>query len=253
MEKEVKGRLDLILEFIEFIHTEIPDGNALCQFIAVRMLKNYGARNIFIAELKPGGQIIPINQFGFSSDEMDSWSVSSIDDHLPTADALKTNSFVWMADKSDWERDYPDLVKHKYPELETFICWPIHIRGSYMSVIGIAFEQVVVSDHEFKNFLETISGLAGLQISSLKRLRSNVDQDSAVWNLLTNRQHKIVGMMTNGLTNDQIANELGYSSSTIRQETIKIYETLGVPGRKGAMQAYRINFPIHGNVTTPVS
>ena len=115
-----------------------------------------------------------------------------------------------------------------------------------MSVVGVVFNQVVTSNHETKNYLETISGLVGLQISSLKRLRVSVDQDSGVWNLLTNRQHKIVSMMSEGMTNHQIADELGYSQSTIRQETIKIYETLGVPGRKGATQAFRISFPIHG-------
>ena len=116
-----------------------------------------------------------------------------------------------------------------------------------MSVIGVVFNQVILQSHELKNYLETLSGLIGLQMSSFKRTKMTVDQDSAIWNLLTNRQHKIVAMMAEGMTNNQIANELGYSQSTIRQDTIKIYEILGVAGRKGATQAYRINFPIHGN------
>lgn len=251
MMSEVKGKLDQVLELIEFIHTEIPDGNSLCQFVTIRMLKEFGALNMFISELKPGGLIIPTYQFGFTEEEMQSWNISSVDDHIPTADALKTNSFIWLADREDWDRDYPDLAKFKYPEVETFICWPIHIRGAYMSVMGVSFTKVVASNHEIKNYLETISGLVGLQISSLKRLRVSVEQDSALWNLLTNRQHKIVAMMSEGMTNNQIAEELGYSHSTIRQETIKIYETLGVTGRKGATQAYRINFPVHGANQVP--
>ena len=159
---------------------------------------------------------------------------------------LFRSSFVWLADNEDWKRDYPALIQHKIPTAETFICWPIHIRGSYMSVIGVLTKAVVLQSHELKNYLETLSGLIGLQLSSLKRTRSTVEQDSVVWNLLTNRQHKIVAMMTEGMTNNQIASELGYSQSTIRQDTIKIYEILGVAGRKGATQAYRINFPVHG-------
>jgi DNA-binding CsgD family transcriptional regulator len=55
-------------------------------------------------------------------------------------------------------------------------------------------------------------------------------------------------MIADGRTNYQIANELGYSQSTIRQDTIKIYEILGVAGRKGAIVAYRMNFPLHDNI-----
>lgn len=245
----VKGQLDRVLELIEFIHTEIPDGNALCQFITLRSLNEIGATHAFIAELKPGGLIIPVYQFGFTEEEVASWAISSIDDHIPTADALKTNSFVWLADNEDWNRDYPALVQHKIPTAETFICWPIHIHGSYMSTIGVVFKNVIIQSHELKNYLEILSGLIGLQMSSLKRTKLTVDQDSSIWNLLTNRQHKIVAMMAEGMTNNQIAMELGYSQSTIRQDTIKIYEILGVAGRKGATQAYRVNFPIHGNAS----
>jgi DNA-binding CsgD family transcriptional regulator len=247
MGKAVTEKLDKVLELVEFINSEIPDGNAICQFVTLRTFNELGAFTMFISELKPGGLIIPSYQFGFSHEEMESWSISSVDENIPVADALKNNSFIWLADNEDWHRDYPDLLNHKIPDGQTFICWPIHIRGAYMTVVGVAFKKVLIQDDETRNFLETISGLIGLQISSLRRTRLSVEQDSSVWNLLNNRQHKIVAMMSEGMTNNQIAAELGYSQSTIRQDTIKIYELLGVPGRKGATQAFRVNYPIHGN------
>jgi DNA-binding CsgD family transcriptional regulator len=214
------------------------------------MLQEHGAINAFIAELNPGGLITPVYQFGFTEEQMESWKVSTIEDDLPSADALKTNDFVWLADNEDWIRDYPNLVKFKYPNAETFICWPIHVRGSYMSIMGIVFGKVVNRTHECQNYLETIGGLIGLQISSLKKLRVSVDEDSNVWNLLSNRQHKIVTMISEGRTNNQIAQELGYSQSTIRQETIKIYEILGVAGRKGAAAAFRSTFPAFAHTSS---
>jgi DNA-binding CsgD family transcriptional regulator len=247
MGKTVSDKLNKVLELVEFINSEIPDGNALCQFVTLRTFNDLGAINMFISELKPGGLIIPSYQFGFSHEEMESWNISSVDEHIPAADALKNNSFVWLSDNEDWDRDYPDLANYKIPAAQTFICWPIHIRGAYMTVLGVTFKNVVLQNDETRNFLETISGLIGLQISSLRRTRLSVEQDSSVWKLLNNRQHKIVSMMSEGMTNSQIAAELGYSESTIRQDTIKIYEILGVPGRKGATQAFRVNYPIHGN------
>jgi DNA-binding NarL/FixJ family response regulator len=38
--------------------------------------------------------------------------------------------------------------------------------------------------------------------------------------------------MFKGLTNAQIAGEVGYSESLVRQETIQIFRVLGVSGRK---------------------
>jgi DNA-binding CsgD family transcriptional regulator len=51
---------------------------------------------------------------------------------------------------------------------------------------------------------------------------------------LTNRQLVILEFMAQGLTNAQIAQELMLSESSIRQETVKIYRSLGVNNREAA-------------------
>lgn len=51
---------------------------------------------------------------------------------------------------------------------------------------------------------------------------------------LTSRQITILGFLADGLVNAEIARELLLSESTIRQETVKIYRALGVPGRQEA-------------------
>jgi DNA-binding CsgD family transcriptional regulator len=54
---------------------------------------------------------------------------------------------------------------------------------------------------------------------------------------LSTRQIQIVQYIGSGLTNSQIGKELLLSESTIRQETIKIYKSLGVSGRDQAVIA----------------
>ena len=246
MAAEKSGRLDKVLELVNYIHTENPDGNALAQYVTLRTFSEFGAINLFLSELKSGGLIFPTYQFGFSQEEIDSWQISNIEENIPIADALKSNSFIWLADNEDWERDYPDLVKYKIPNAQTFICWPIHIRGAYMSVVGSSFREAIPQNHELRNFFEIIGGLMGMHLSAQKQSASPMENPANSWNLLTNRQQVVIELMSDGMTNNQIAIKLGYSLSTIRQETIKIYELLGVAGRKVAVQAYRINFPIFG-------
>jgi DNA-binding NarL/FixJ family response regulator len=49
---------------------------------------------------------------------------------------------------------------------------------------------------------------------------------------LTERQSLILDLIKEGKTNIAIADRLGYSESLIRQETMVIYQKLGVDGRR---------------------
>jgi LuxR family maltose regulon positive regulatory protein len=54
---------------------------------------------------------------------------------------------------------------------------------------------------------------------------------------LTPRQEKILDLMRSGLTNEDIAQKIGYSSSLVKQETMLIFSKLGVSGRKDLTSA----------------
>jgi DNA-binding NarL/FixJ family response regulator len=51
---------------------------------------------------------------------------------------------------------------------------------------------------------------------------------------LSTRQISILRGMVEGKTNHELANELGFSVSTIRHETMRIYQALAVSDRKEA-------------------
>lgn len=63
---------------------------------------------------------------------------------------------------------------------------------------------------------------------------SSFDFDTEVRGQLTQRQLSILRGMVEGKTNHELANELGFSVSTIRHETMRIYEMLAVSDRKEA-------------------
>jgi DNA-binding NarL/FixJ family response regulator len=58
-------------------------------------------------------------------------------------------------------------------------------------------------------------------------------------NSLTERQELILRLISEGRTNGDIADVLGYSESLIRQETIRIYAHLGCSGRTEAASIFR--------------
>jgi DNA-binding NarL/FixJ family response regulator len=57
---------------------------------------------------------------------------------------------------------------------------------------------------------------------------------------MTTRQLQILGMMAEGLTNAEIALRILLSESTVRQETIRIYRSLGVNNRADATSKGRL-------------
>ncbi len=67
---------------------------------------------------------------------------------------------------------------------------------------------------------------------------------------LTVRQLEILNCISTGMTNSGIARKIGFSESTVRQETISIYRKLGVSNRKEAAEIGRMNglIPIKSTV-----
>lgn len=234
--------IPLIIDFVEFLKRENPTFDQMCQFSVIRTFGFLKATSMFGAKLEPTGTIRPIGQFGFSKEVMKSWESSHVDEDIPTGDALKTNNIIWLADKDQWLRDYPHLAKYSLEmTANTFIAWPISVRGAYMSVLGICLESNLKPTPDLISLFETIGGLIALQLSKSTESASDPESDriSALINFFTRRQRDVLTLVSDGLTNPQIAKELGFSESTIRQETMRIYEILGASGRADAIKLFR--------------
>lgn len=229
-------------ELIAYIQREDPSLEEMCQFAVIRTFNFLDASALFEAVLDADGNIRPVGQFGFSAEIMKSWASSNINEDLPTADALKTNNIVWVADKKAWETDYPHLSKYDMDfTTNTFIAWPITVRGAHMSVLGLCLRGVEAPTPGLISYFETVGGIFALQQSKARVLTTSQVEDEIVskLNLFTRRQRDVIRLVTEGLTNIQIASELGFSESTIRQETMRIYEILGATGRSDAIRMYR--------------
>jgi DNA-binding CsgD family transcriptional regulator len=81
-------------------------------------------------------------------------------------------------------------------------------------------------------------GAQFLESSGIGSLASR-DQREANPDELTPRQLRVLGYMSEGMTNAEIAKEIMLSESAIRQETVKIYKALGVKSRGEASKKAR--------------
>ncbi len=218
----------------------------LSQYLVLKTLTPLGANQLFLAQLHPDGMVRSIDAFGYSEAQMDGWREFPLSEKLPVTDAIKNDQLVWLADKDDWEKDYPELAK--YPgELSsnTFIAISIDIYGAPAGALGIMSSDQVQPNPELISFVSAIGGMVGLYLSRVSEGRfAPVTRGNAGANgeFLTPRQMRILDLMAQSFTNPQIAKELGFSESTVRQETMRIYQILQVSGRKEAInEAQRRN------------
>lgn len=170
--------------------------------------------------------------------------ISVFDKHL-VSEAIRTSSLVW----SNGGRPTSAKTVNQSVNL---IAWPItseeRVLGVLLALSDVPFKESV---HDLEYF-EALSTIIGNAIHRLKPANGNgsarrklsgdhsnsnfsIDHESK----MTERQEVILKLISEGRTNGDIADVLGYSESLIRQETIRIYAILGCSGRAEAASIYK--------------
>lgn len=232
-----------ISELSEYLSRSEVTPALLSQFLVLKTLQPLKANQIFISQLHPDGMVRPIDAFGYSDEQMAGWKEFPLTDNLPVTDAIRNDQLIWLADSSDWHREYPELTK--YPgdlASKTFIAISIDIYGAPAGALGIMSQEQIQPSPELISFISAVGGMVALYLSRINEGRyaqivrgpMNMSQ-----NFLSPRQMKILELMAQDFTNPQIGKELGFSESTVRQETMRIYQILQVSGRKDAIHEAR--------------
>ena len=115
--------------------------------------------------------------------------------------------------------------------------------GSLQGYMTIKFSQPVVDKATSQESIEDICQLVGIFLNGASAIKSNSDPEKPLGSqseqigikaAMTQRQLLILAGMVEGKTNHELAEDLGFSVSTIRHETMRIYENLVVSDRKEA-------------------
>ena len=112
-------------------------------------------------------------------------------------------------------------------------------RGAVHGYLVLRFSSPVNDSDKVEEIARNYAVALGLYLSLAHEsgatpTRSVVDRGDTGSDQLTPRQISILRGMVEGKTNHELANELGFSVSTIRHETMRIYQALSVSDRKEA-------------------
>jgi DNA-binding CsgD family transcriptional regulator len=244
--------LNEVSDFCEFLATKIHTIEEILSHITLRVFSRLNASTTFICELNSQNLVESLGVFGLGKGLEDKYpNLYSFNEPLPVPDAMRKRKVLWINTLPKWPDEYPGLKDA--PDVKgarTFICFPIEKSGTPVGAFGLFCNTKINYDSDTEIFLKAIGNVLALHLyreprisdeknkfdSNLKATKSN----SVPVNIeLSERQNLILRLISEGRTNIVIGELLGYSESTVRQETIKIFAKLKCNGREEASTIYR--------------
>ena len=233
--------LEIISDFTIFLQNKGLTIQNICQYLVTVTLKDYGFYCSVFAEIQKSGRVRVTSHFGADPKDVEAWQDMSLEIKTPVNDCLRENRIVWINTLPNYSQDYELLNSLPTDDrLKTLVAFPLRGSSHLLGALSILSSKKIELDTEIELLIKSLGHLTALRMeinsnSKNKSLdSSNGESPISATNLsqLTPRQKKILEMLIEKKTNKEIADVLIYSVSTIKQETIAIYEKLGLRGRE---------------------
>jgi len=196
--------MTLIRKLISWL-TYHPTCDEIARALATDYLKELSVQGIRFSRLQNDDSIIILGQFSFlKGQRQDRWCNNSSVYLETLLDRGVTQGHLMVA----FHKSVSESDKNRVAETIRDLCVPLALYLSFLS--------------------QPLSGSIGTQVpGDLNSRETGAGQLSA-------RQLSILRGMVEGKTNHELATEMGFSVSTIRHETMRIYQALAVSDRKEA-------------------
>ncbi len=226
MRSPSSGRL---VRFFDWL-SERPNPDEICRVLAMDFMGGYKPAKCRIAIIQQDDSLFFIGDYGWT----------------PSTTGARIESAVWRAASDEINKVLVTAHSYGWNAEGTVLIAPIRERGILLGSILMIFPDPVSDLEEAGNMLMELGTPMGMYLAlhSLHQAGSQTVKTSggklrSVKEVnenpkLTQRQILVLNGMAEGMTNHEIARELGYSVSTIRHESMKIYENLGVSDRHEA-------------------
>jgi len=217
-----------IRRFIEWLSFH-PSADDIARALATDYLLDYGVNAIRFGRTNSDDSAMVLGQYGYAN--ADDWRNRVIPGIEWRAFDMPEVDIITGKNKDRWAPNSKMCVVQ------------LRDRGVMQGHVVIEFSQPI-SDDKKTHVLESIEDYCvpiALYLSFQNRAATNVasinlpnDSRDAGAGQLTQRQILILRGMVEGKTNHELATEMGFSVSTIRHETMRIYQALAVSDRKEA-------------------
>ena len=232
-----------ITELSGFLSRSPRSYNEVAQFLSLRILNDFQPVCLYIAELIETGVLCPLGSFGYESKDIANFQEVSLQEKTPMTLAVSSNDVVVVDNEVTKLKQFTVLeVMQSNPNWKSLISVPAYPNGgfTFLSAITVDLKE---ADQLFLIAVGALLGLYGQSIppALVDAARIAKEQTNLEGFPLTQRQLVIAGMLERGHSNFEISQEIGFSESLIRQESVAIYEKLNVSGRKAMQAIHNLN------------
>lgn len=250
------GNPAAMLHTVRFLMTR-PTCEQICQQLTLDVLQVHASRQAVLALFGTDGSLRVVGEFGAGSRDGAAATRLSLWDHQPLADAVRTGEPV-ILDGTDADGTAMVGGAEAYPLV---VAWPLNLPSQRVGALQIACAEPV-DLARLRADLTGVSAALALYLSLLTSIAASPDHALSVLSAsesngslalgdfaanatrahgrpvpeaLSERQISVLELMAQGMTNAQIARRIGFSESTVRQESMVIYRFFGVGGRQEAV------------------
>lgn len=241
---------ELVIQMLHYLMGR-PSFDDIAQHLVLTLTPRHGTKAALIGECHPDGTLSALGAFGLVPTITEPLTQVSLWDSSPLSDAIRTGRPVLCSRRGEAAARYPSLTVLRAVDDPT-LAWPLALPSQLVGGMQLFFHKGLEAQAVQRD-LTGIGAVLALYVSLLRlgptqpaphedpRRSPSPSRKSAEPQSLSNRQRAILHQVAGGRTNAQIARALGFSESTIRQETIAIYRALGVSDRHAAVRQARAN------------
>lgn len=240
---DVSQQTDRMIALLSYLASK-PTLDDVAQFLVLDIFREHRPRAALISVFDSSGNVSAAGSFGLASDVVRALRRMSLWDRSPAVDAIRDGEPLVLNDRTSLLQQYPWLENHECL-LNPTTAWPLTLGTQRLGSLQVQFSEAVRHEDVAPVFAAT-APILGLYVSLRSPMtngesleQSHVTPRSGngqVETELSARQVRILHLLAEGLTNPQIAARIGFSDSTVRQETMAIYRFLGADGRREAVR-----------------
>lgn len=240
----------ILNKFIPRISSSSITPSEICRIITLETLQEFGVSCAMISEVSKHETLHEIGSFNLPENLYRIWKEVPLSHHNPMTAAITSNKNIWINSLPKWPSDFKDLDSLKLPSnFKSIVVTPLHYLHVAAGALTFFSTQRLAYEPEFEAFITSIGNILSMSLQVSFESKSAFKSDyknssrSAIARL-SDRQKRILKLVAERKTNARISELLGFSESTVRQETMKIYAILNVKSRFEAADCYKSNWDL---------
>jgi DNA-binding CsgD family transcriptional regulator len=221
----ILNHLNKLLDITKYVASN-PTLEELTRFLSINNCPSGELSSVYVAKVLDKKSLLVEAAHGYQSDGfIQVGKVFDVEIGRPSGRAILENQIRFDPVDSNYAAKFPaDPGKVTY-QWSSKVSIPIN--DNYFTQIS-RYHPLEENDELYYQNLQSV-----LQIYFSKIGKVSHEAGDLYGKELTQRQQDIYELVKKGLTNEEIALQIGFSSSLVKQETMLVFSKLGVSGRKG--------------------